>query len=45
MSKNILKKIPDWELRIGLIFFAPVIFAIGGLYAVYKIFKEFWNAE
>ena len=45
MSENTSKKSPDWELRIGLLFFTPVIFAVGGMYAVYKTFKEFWNAE
>jgi hypothetical protein len=43
MSENTPKKLPDWELRTGLLILTVPIFLIGGFHAVYKIFKEFWN--
>lgn len=36
-------KTPDWDLRLGLIFSAPIAFVAYGCVGVYKLFKEFWN--
>lgn len=44
MSETKTNKSVDWELRLGLIFITPIIFALGGLYYVYKTYKEYWNA-
>lgn len=35
---------PDWELRLGLIVFAPLAFVCYGAKGVADLFKEFWDA-